>query len=488
MTLMRTVSFGFHVALVILLLGCDLNVSRGSKAEPTVEAELFTGKESPFRKIAQDVLPSVVNISAERVVEERRTFEYDYPFKEYFRDFEKFFEQIPPFFRDKRNSLGSGVVVSKDGYILTNNHVIRGAEKIAVTFYDKSSYKGDDVEIVGVDARTDLAVLKVQADKELQPVRLGDSEDIEIGDWAIAIGNPLGFNGSVTVGVISAKGRSGIALPEGPSQQDFIQTDASINPGNSGGPLLNIRGEVIGINTAIATRTGYGQGIGFAIPINLARSVYTQLVEKGKVVRGWLGIYIRELSGDLIEAIGVKEGVLVEEVREGSPAQVSGMEAGDVIVEYDGKRTESIPELQRVVAETSPGEEVKVVIVRDGKKKEIQVEIGEMPEEIASVGVEEEPREKGWLGLRVASLSGEEARTFGVEAEAGVVIVEVEFGSPGDDAGIRPGDVVLQIDKKMVKDLNSYQKIRDELKDAEDPILFWILRGQRKRFVAVSPE
>jgi len=488
MRLMRTVSFGFHVALVVLVLGCDLNVSRGSKAEPTGEAELFAGKESPFRKIAQDVLPSVVNISAERVVEERRTFEYDYPFKEYFRDFEKFFKEMPPFFRDRQNSLGSGVVVSEDGYILTNNHVIRGAEKIAVTFYDKSSYKGDDVEIVGTDSRTDLAVLKVHADKELQPVRLGDSEGIEIGDWAIAIGNPLGFNGSVTVGVISAKGRSGIALPEGPSQQDFIQTDASINPGNSGGPLLNIQGEVIGINTAIATRTGYGQGIGFAIPINLAKNVYTQLVEKGKVVRGWLGIYIRELSGDLIEAIGVKEGVLVEEVRKGSPAEIGGIEPGDVIVEYDGKKTESIPQLQRVVAETSPGEKVRVVVVRDGKERGLDVEIGEMPEEIASIEVEEEPKEKAWLGLRVASVGGEEARGLGVEAEEGVVVVGVEFGSPGEEAGIKPGDVVLQIDKKKVNDLNSYQKIRDELNETKEPMLFWILRGQRKRFIAVTPE
>lgn len=484
----RIVSFGIYAVLVSLLLGCDLNVSRGSKAQPAGKAELFAGKEGPFRKIAQDVLPSVVNISAEKVVEQRRTFEFDYPFKEHFKDFEKFFRDVPPSFRGRQNSLGSGVVISEDGYILTNNHMIKGAEKIVVTFYDKSAYKGDDVEIVGKDARTDLAVLKVHADKRLQPVRLGDSDEIEIGDWAIAIGNPLGFNGSVTVGVISAKGRSGITLPEGPTQQDFIQTDASINPGNSGGPLLNIQGEVIGINTAIATRSGFGQGIGFAIPINLARSVYTQLVEKGKVVRGWLGIYIRELTGDLIEAIGVKEGVLVNEVLEGSPAEASGIEPGDVIVEFDGMKTESIPELQRVVAETSPGKKVKVVVVRDGKKKELSVEIEEMPEDIAAVGVEEEPEEKGWLGLKVASVDSEEARKLGVESEEGVLVTDIEFGSPGEEAGIRPGDVVLKIDKKKVKDLSSYEKIRDELKDTKNPILFWIQRGERKRFIAVSPE
>lgn len=484
----RVAPFGIYVVLVIFFLACDWHISPGSKAQPTQKTEIFAGEESPFVKIAQDVLPSVVNISAEKIIEEKRSFEFNYPFKEFFKDFEEFFKQMPPFFRGKEKSLGSGVVVSEDGYILTNYHVIKGAEKIVVTLYDKSVYKGDDVEIVGRDPRTDLAVLKVHADKKLQPAKLGDSDEIQIGDWAIAIGNPLGFKGSVTVGVISAKGRSGIALPEGPTQQDFIQTDASINPGNSGGPLLNIKGEVIGINTAIATRTGYWQGIGFAIPINLAKNVYRQLIERGRVVRGWLGVYIQELTGDLIEALGVKEGVLVSEVIPNSPAEKAGIEAGDVIEEFDGKKIESIPQLQSAVSETPPGKKVEVVVVRNGKEKKFKVEVGEMPEEFVSAGVEEKVKEKGWLGLKVASIDSERAKELNIEAEEGVVVIDVELGSPADEAGIRPGDVILEIDKKQVKDLDSYEKIEKELKDEKGPILFLIQRGSRKRFIAVTPE
>jgi serine protease Do len=484
----RVVPIGIHALLVVLLLACDLNVSPRSNAEPAQESELFGAGGSPFRRIAQDVLPSVVNISAQKVAEEEKTFEFDYPFKEYFKDFEKFFGDKSPY-RGPSRSLGSGIVVSEEGHILTNNHVIRGADKIVVTLRDKTAYEGDDVEVVGRDPRTDLAVLKVNANEKLLPVRLGDSDKIEIGDWAIAIGNPLGLNGSVTVGVISAKGRSGISLPEGPTQQDFIQTDASINPGNSGGPLLNIDGEVIGVNSAIATRTGYAQGVGFAIPINLARSVYTQLIEEGKVVRGWLGIFIRELAGNLIEAVGVKEGVLVEEVIPGSPAETSGMEAGDVIVEFNGRRVESIPQLQGVVAETPPGEEVTVLVIREGEEKTLKVEIEEMPEDVPVAGVEEVPEEeKGWLGLRVVSADSERARELGVDVEEGVVVVNVDPGSPADEAGIRRGDVILRIDKKTVRDFDSYERIEDELEGKKDPILFWIQKGGRKRFVAVSPE
>lgn len=484
----KRIPFGIYVCLIIFLLACDLNVSPGSKAQSTPKTEIFAGEGSPFVEIAQDVLPSVVNISAEKILEERRTYEFEYPFKEFFKDFEKFFKEMPPFFRGKERSLGSGVVINEDGYILTNNHVIRGAEKIVVTFYDKTVYKGGDVEIAGRDTRTDLAVLKVHTDKKLRPVKLGDSDGIHIGDWAIAIGNPLGFNGSVTVGVISAKGRSGISLPEGPQQQNFIQTDASINPGNSGGPLLNIKGEVIGINTAIASRTGYWQGVGFAIPINLAKSVYRQLIEKGKVIRGWLGVYIEELTGDLIEAFGVKEGVLVQEVIEDSPAGKAGIEAGDVIVEFDGKKTESVPQLQGVVSETTPGKKVEVTVIREGKEKKLKVEVREMPEQLAAAGVEEGPKEKEWLGLKVTSIDSDKAKGFGIEAKEGVLVIDVELGSPSDEAGIRPGDVLLEIDKKRVKDLKSYGKIKEELKDTEGPILFWIQRGVRKRFIAVTPE
>jgi serine protease Do len=380
------------------------------------------------------------------------------------------------------------VVISEDGYLLTNNHVVREADKIVVTFSDKSVYKGDDVEVVGVDARTDLAVLKVNADRRLLAVRLGDSDGIRIGDWAIAIGNPLGFDGSVTVGVISAKGRSGLMLPQGPTQQDFIQTDASINPGNSGGPLLNMKGEVIGINTAIASRTGFSQGIGFAIPINLAKGVYTQLIETGRVVRGWLGVYIYELTGDLIEALGQKEGVLVNEVVDGSPAFDAGIVAGDIIVEFDGKKTESVPDLQGVVSQKTPGTDCEIVVVRDGEREELTVRLGEMPEEVASTEPAERPKETGWLGLKVVSPESREARQFNLAMDAGVVVLDVERGSPAERAGILPGDVILSVEKKTVEDLDSYRAIEEDLRGKEGSFLFWIQRGGRKRFVAVSSD
>ncbi len=484
----RIVPFGIYIILVVLLLACDFNISPQSKTQPPGRTGLFTAEESPFVKIAQDVLPSVVNISAERTAEEERIFGFDDRFKDFFKNFEKFFREPPPSSGGKEKSLGSGVVISDDGYILTNNHMVKGADKIVVTFYDKTIYRGNAVEIVGRDARTDLAVLKVHADKKFLPARLGDSDEIQVGDWAVAIGSPLGFRGSVTVGVISAKGRSGLSLPEGPQQQDFIQTDASINPGNSGGPLLNMKGEVIGINSAIASRTGYWQGIGFAIPINLAKHVYKQLVEKGKVVRGWLGIFLQELSGDLIEALGVNEGVLVSEVIEGSPAEKAGIEVGDVIVEFDGEKIVSIPQLQGVVSETSPGKRVKVGILKDGRKKKLMVNTGEMPEQFAAAEVEEKPEEMGWLGLTVTSVDNEKARQFGVEAEEGILVIRVESNSPAEDAGIVPGDLLLKINRKNVKDMKSYEKIKGELEGKKDSVLFLVQRGSRNRFIAVSPE
>jgi serine protease Do len=486
MRLGRAIPIGIHVLMALLLLACDLKITPEPKAQTAREMGMVAGEESPFVAIAQDVLPSVVNIAAERAPEEAE--DYDYPFRDFFKDFERFFREMPPFREENRTSLGSGVVVSEDGYVLTNNHVVREADKIVVTFSDKTFYKGDDVQVVGTDARTDLAVLKVRADRRFPAVRLGDSDRIRIGDWALAIGNPLGFEGSVTVGVISAKGRSGLSLPQGPTQQDFIQTDASINPGNSGGPLLNMKGEVIGINTAIASRTGFSQGIGFAIPINLAKGVYTQLIERGEVVRGWLGVYIEELTGDLIEALGQREGVLVNEVVTGSPAEAAGIEPGDVIVEFEGVKTQSVPELQGAVAQRAPGTDSEIVVVRERQEKRLTVTLGTLPDEVASAGPGERPRESGWLGLRVVSPRSEDARRFGFDVEGGVVVLDVESGSAAARAGVIPGDVILSIEKRKVEDLDSYRAIEDELREKKGPFLFWIQTGGRKRFVAVSTD
>jgi len=487
------------LAMPLFLLSCL--VLQDSHAESAEKSQAFFDERSPFVEIAENVLPSVVNISSEKITKEQLRLEFnypffDFPFKEQLKDLRKYFKEIPPsfgqppYFRGTEKSLGSGVLMSEDGYILTNNHVVSGAQKIVVTLQDKTVYKGDDVEVVGTDARTDLAVLKIHSDKKLQPVRLGNSDEIRIGDWAIAVGNPLGLNGSVTVGVISAKDRSGLTLPEGPSQQDFLQTDAAIHPGNSGGPLLNIKGEVIGINAAIASRTGSWQGIGFAIPINLAVTVYEQLIERGKVVRGWLGVYIQELTGDLMEALDSEKGVLVSDVIEDSPAEHAGFEPGDVIVEYDGKDIESVAQLQGVVAATPPGTKVKMRILRDGKAKELKLEIGEMPASLSGLEEEEdlELRAEEWLGLRVVSMESELREKFSVEGEKGVLVVGVEAGSPGDAAGIRPGDVLLEVGKMKVSTMKEYEKAREKLKREKEPILFLIERSGRKSFIAVTPE
>ena len=484
-----------YIGAPVLLLICSCLILPDSKATSAEESKPLFNEGSPFRQIAEDVLPSVVNISAEKIVKKQPHIEFDYPFhgfdfpfEDFFKNFKERFRELPPYFEGKKQSLGSGVIISEDGYILTNNHVISGADRVVVTCYDKAVYRGDEVQIVGKDPRTDLAVLKIDTERKLQPAKLGDSDEIEIGDWAIAIGNPFGFRGTVTTGVISAKGRSGVQLPEGPDQQDFIQTDASINPGNSGGPLLNIRGEIIGINTAIASRTGYWQGIGFAIPVNLAKSVYQQLIEEGRVVRGWLGVYIQEVTGDLIEAFGANEGVLVNEVIAGSPAQTSGLGAGDIIVAFDGKGIESVPQLQSLVSETPPGTEVRIDVLRDGREKELKVVLGEMPEELAGVEPEEKSSNAGWLGLEVVPLDDVFAEPYDVEAEEGVLVTQVELGSPAHDAGIRPGDVLVEVDRKRIKDMKSYEKVRSELESSTEEILFYVQRGDRKRFVVVTPE
>ena len=273
--------------------------------------------------------------------------------------------------------------------------------------------------------------------------------------------------------------------------EDFIQTDASINPGNSGGALVDAYGRLVGINTAILSEDGGNIGIGFAIPSTFDREIALRLITDGVVRRGMLGVSVADLTDDIIEVfeLPVESGALVQAVAEDLPAGQAGIEAGDVIVEFNGRRMESIPQLQGVVAETPPGEEVTVVVIREGEEKTLRVEIEEMPEDVPVAGVEDVPKEeKGWLGLRVVSADSEGARELGVDVEEGVVVVNVDPGSPADEAGIRRGDVILRIDRKTVRDLDSYERIEDELQGQKDPILFWIQRGGRKRFVAVSPE
>jgi Do/DeqQ family serine protease len=328
--------------------------------------------ENPFIRVAELVTPSVVNISTVSTRKGRQGGDQFRPFGNdpYFRDFfDRFFEGMPR--RRQQNSLGSGVIIDKSGLILTNNHVIKDADEITVKFANKLELKG---KVVGTDAKTDLAVLRVSAKEEFPVAVLGNSETLRVGEWAVAIGNPFGLDHTLTVGVISATGRSEVGIA---AYENFIQTDASINPGNSGGPLLNVRGEVVGINTAIVAS---GQGIGFAIPINMARKVMEDLVKKGKVTRGWLGVGIQPLTPELAKGFGVSgEGVLVNQVMPKSPAEAAGIRVGDLILSVGGTPVKDSRQLQRIVADAEIGKTLEVSLQREKQKQTLKVQIGEMP-------------------------------------------------------------------------------------------------------------
>lgn len=379
----RLLTYGAY-ALVFFSLGIYVHSALRPDVQSGQPARLFSAQptpsvpgekaipENPFVQVAEQVTPSVVNISTVTSGKGRTPSELFRPFGNdpSFRDFfDHFFEGTPR--RRQQSSLGSGVIIDKDGLILTNNHVIKDADEISVRFSNKQEAKG---KVVGTDAKTDLAVIRVATKETLPVARLGDSETLRVGEWAIAIGNPFGLDHTLTVGVISATGRSEVGIT---AYENFIQTDASINPGNSGGPLLNVRGEVIGINTAIVAS---GQGIGFAIPINLARKVMDDLVKKGRVTRGWLGIGIQPLTPELSKSFNVSgEGVLVSQVMPKSPAESAGIKVGDLILSIDGKPIKDPRGLQRIIGDTDIGKTLELTILREKEKRVVKVQIGEMP-------------------------------------------------------------------------------------------------------------
>ncbi len=439
--------------------------------------------ESPFTQIAEMVSPSVVNISAERKITRNVPgfeWHFDYPFDDFFRDFFKGF----PKYEGKAQTLGSGFFISEDGYLITNYHVIKNASDIVIRMTNKNEYKGEQIKIVGTDKRTDLALLKIETDEEFPHLGLGNSDDVRVGDWAIAVGNPFHLEGTVTVGVISAKGRTNIPLPEGPDFQSFLQTDAAINPGNSGGPLVNTRGEVIGINTAITSPSGGNVGIGFAIPANLAKTIVDELKREGKVTRGYLGVYLQEISEDLKDALGLPslDGILISEVMENTPADKAGIKSGDVVLEFDGKKVKDMQTFRLQVASTPVDKSVKMKIFRDGKEKTLTVKMGEFPEELH---VADEQGEKSDLGLKVTDVTDAQAQRFNLAAKRGVVVIDVDEDSPASDAGIRVGDIILTIGKKEIGDISDYRAAVSQLKEGKSAV-FHLQRGERKLYVAVT--
>ncbi len=381
----------------------------------------------------------------------------------------------------RQRSLGSGFIINRDGLILTNNHVVENAEEIVVKLSNDKEYKA---ELVGRDAKTDIAVVKIKADKadELTPAILGDSDALKVGEWVMAIGNPFGLEHTVTTGIVSAKGRF---IGQG-SYDDFIQTDAAINPGNSGGPLVNLKGEVVGINSAIFSRSGGNIGIGFAIPINLAKELLPQLQEKGRVTRGWLGVYIQRVTPEIAESLGLDEarGALVADVMSDTPASKADIEVGDVIVEFDGNKINESTELPLMVARTAIGKKVKVKVIRRGKTKTVDVEIGELKEEEEAGPVEGKAEE---FGLSVQTLTPEIAESLGIDSDVkGVVVAGVEPGSPADDAGLQRGDVILEVNRETVESLGDYRKAVKKVESGKS-VLFLVRRGDNTIFLALKP-
>ena len=497
--------FAFLFILVGILIASNLNFSSPSKAVENTPPEnasklvqLFE-KESPFSLVAEKVSPAVVNISAEKVLEQKYQDFFPFPDDELFR---RFFGDIPqpksPSPRKYKDySLGSGFIFDKEGYILTNNHVVSGADNITVKLADGSQYKA---KMMGTDKETDIAVIKIDADKTLPTVGLGDSDSIRVGDWVVAIGNPfpqLGLDRTVTVGVVSAKGRKGLTFggDEGtPAYQNYIQTDAAINPGNSGGPLVDIEGKVIGINAAITNPTGmsFNIGIGFAIPINLAKSVLPNLI-KGKVVsRGYLGVVVENVTSDLKDALDLPstEGAFVQQVQPNTPAAKAGIKTGDLIISFDGKKVTDPDQFRFMVAQVEPSKTISLELLRDKKKLELKVKLGEREKYLASTPEKpsEKKEEQKWLGLQVETATEELADQFKVKFSKGVIVTGIEPGSKAEESKIQAGDIILEIDKKTIQDKEDYNKIVIGLENRKKAIAFLINRNGNTIYLAVKPE
>jgi len=444
---------------------------------PRVEAKKTDPRMVPhsFSSLAEMVSPTVINIRTEKIIKgggrvfrhfHRRPFGKDDPLEDFF---EKFFGGDPH--REfRQRSLGSGFIIGKDGYIVTNNHVVENADKIKVKLKNGKEF---DAEIIGRDPKTDIALIKIASGLNLPEVPLGDSKALKVGEWVVAIGNPFGLEHTVTAGIVSAKGR---VIGSGP-YDNFIQTDASINPGNSGGPLINMKGEVVGINTAIQAG---GQGIGFAIPINLAKGIVEQLKKYGDVTRGWIGVVIQDLSEELSEYYGAekRKGVLVTDVVPGDPADKAGIKAKDIILEVNDKPIESSRNLSRTIAGIQVGKTAHIKVLRKGKTKTFKVEIAKRPEDTKIMSRHTEEQAEDELGIHVSKLTAEVARRFNITEAEGIIVADIESGGKGEKAGIRIGDLIKEINHKAIKTVQDYTETIRKLKKG-DAISMFIKRINR---------
>lgn len=477
------------VTLVTLISNGTLFINTVAAQDAGLDSLRETGKA--FRSVAKQVGPAVVFIQVEKEVEQQNVANSPFGGNPLGDEFlRRFFGQIPqqepqtdP--REKapkrhETGQGSGFLISADGYIMTNNHVVGGADKVTVQLLDGSEYTA---KIIGTDPPTDVALIKIDADEKLPFLPLGDSDQLEVGDWVLAFGNPFGLSHTLTAGIVSAKGRSGIGLND---YENFIQTDAAINPGNSGGPLVNIDGEVVGMNTAIFSRSGGYMGIGFAIPINMAEEIHQQLIKHGGVTRGRLGIIIQDLSKELAESFDIdqRNGILVAQVVEGSPAEQAGLKQGDVITQLNGDKVDKVAKFRNQIAMTRPGTEVDLLVLRDGKKKTIKATIGlmESDDEGHPVSSDELPE----LGMKLQKMTKDLADQFGYKGVSGVLVVEVEAGSIAAKAGIQRGNLIEEVNRKQVE---TPEQVKALIKDSKKKsVLLLVRQGDASRYLALKLE
>jgi serine protease Do len=472
---------------VALVIGVTLGAFAAGRVEraplvatpeaPILPVQMPLGAASnTFAKVAEAIRPAVININTVSKgpggVGGGRT-----PFEEFFGEefYKRFFGDMPE--RIPQRSLGSGVIIDPTGIALTNAHVVEKATEIEVVTLDGNKHKA---KLVGMDKKTDLAVLKLDDGKgQFKYARLGDSEKMQVGDWVIAVGSPFGLQATVTAGIISAKARN---IGQGPFD-DFLQTDAAINPGNSGGPLVNMQGEVVGINTAIVAG---GSGIGFAIPSNMARKIHTELQTKGRVTRGWLGVSIQPLTPELARSFNAKDtkGVLISDVMPDSPAAKAGLKPGDILVEFEGKKMEAPSDLQRAVGMAQPGQDTKMKIWREQGERAVDIKIGEAPDDREA---QQRPGRAtpSALGLDVRPITPELAKQLNLRSTEGVVVARVEEGSTAAESGVQRGDVIREINRQKVRTLADYERLTKDVKEG-DRLTVLLQRGPMSLYVAFT--
>ena len=471
-----------------LFLSLGLIVSVATAQDSGIANLRETGKA--FRQVAKQVSPAVVYIKVEKAVQSQSSGADLFggsPFgDEFFRRFfgEQFRQNQPQQKRQQQtpkrqqSGQGSGFIISADGYIMTNNHVVGDADKVTVQLQDGGEYTAT---IVGTDPPTDVAIIKIESEQKLPFLPLGNSDNLEVGDWVLAFGNPFGLSHTLTAGIVSAKGRSGIGLND---YENFIQTDAAINPGNSGGPLVNIDGEVVGMNTAIFSRSGGYMGIGFAIPINMASTIHQQLVDHGEVTRGQLGVLIQDLTKDLADSFGIdqRQGVLIAQVMEGSAAEKAGLQQGDIILKLNGKKVNNVAKFRNKIAMTRPDSKVKFTVLHKGKKKKVVATIGAMKTDHDGRQISSDQLPK--LGMRLQKLTPDLAEQFGYENLSGVLVTAVDANSLAANAGIKRGSLIEEVDHVAVTSPKQVKKLIKESK--RDKVLMLVRSGKGSRYLALK--